>query len=168
MTAAVAHPQTFVARKGPAPKFETPRPAAPVTQTAPVDERAFEDLRRDAPDLGATGVHPTAVVILISAYGLMLASFWLFFGNGQTALTLAVVTILALMFFGLLGGGILLADSLPKGQQGRSFAEFLDGRVLIATGWISGREAFAQIAFLPALLLVGGVVFGAIWRLVAR
>ena len=108
-------------------------------------DRGFEELRRDAPDLGVNGVHPTAVKALITTYALLLLTFWAFFGGPETALTLGVISILGIMFFGLLGGGILLSDSVPKGARGRDFSEFLSGEVSIATGWISGREAFAQI-----------------------
>ena len=146
---------------------DTTRASIRPTATVARADREFEDLRRDAPDLGVNGVHPTAVKALIGVYAALLLTFWAFFGGPETALTLGIITVLGVMFFGLLGGGILLSDSIPKGERGRDFGEFLNGHVSIATGWISGREAFAQIIVLPLALLAGAVVFGAIWRLTA-
>ena len=137
---------------------------APARVTVPdTSERPFEDLRRYAPDAGASGVHPKAIAGLIGLYGLLVCSFWAFFGDHETGLTLAIITVLAAMFFGLLGGGILLSDSVPRGERGRSFDDFVAGRVLTATGWIEGKEALAQILTLPLCLFVGSLVFGAIW-----
>lgn len=141
--------------------------AAAASAVRATEPRSFEELRRDAADLGVSGVHPTAIKALIGAYAALLLVFWLFFGGPETALTLGIITVLGVMFFGGLGGGILLADSVPRGVRGRSFGDFIEGRALIATGWITGREAFAQIIALPLTLLLGGVVFGTIWRLIA-
>lgn len=139
------------------------QPAAPPV----VADRELEDLRRDVPDLGVNGMHPTAVKAVIGVYVLLLAAFWVSFGGPETALTLVVITVLGTMYFGLLGGGILLADSPPRGAPGRDFGEFLNGQVSIATGWISGREAFAQLIALPVAMLAGAIAFGAIWQLIA-
>ena len=143
--------------------------AAPPARTIlqPEEPDRFESLRRYSPDLGQTGVHPNAVIALIGVYAILMLVFWIAFADAETALTLGVITVLATMYFGLLGGGILVSDSLPKGQRGRSFGDFLDGRALTGTGWISGREALAQIITLPVCLAVGAVVFGLIWRLTA-
>lgn len=162
------HLTALTAFDRPQPLVRAPARPTQVARLVAVPERTFEDLRRDAADLGVSGIHPTAVKALIGAYAALLLVFWLFFGDAQTGLTLGIITILGVMFFGLLGGGILLADSVPRGVRGRSFSEFLDGQVSIYTGWIDGREAFAQIIALPLTLLAGGVVFGAIWRLTAR
>lgn len=130
-------------------------------------ERDFEEFRRSAPDVGVSGVHPNAVVALLGLYGVLMLSFWLFFGGPATALTLAVITVLGLMYFGMLGAGIVFSDSPPRGVPGRDFGEFLNGRVLTFTGWISGTEALWQIIALPVALSAGAVVFGTIWRFTA-
>jgi hypothetical protein len=150
----------------PLPRPETPSPIQSV-YAAPAPARRFEDLRRIAPDLGLTGLHPKAVASLIGLYGLLMLGFWVSFGTGATSLTLGVITILATMYFGLLGGGIMLADSVSPGAPGRGFNEFLGGETLIGTGWISGKEAYAQIVVLPLALAGGGAMFGLIWRLTA-
>jgi hypothetical protein len=142
-------------------------PAVPVAPAAATSERPFEGLRRAAPDLGSSGVHPSAIVALVALYAVLMLSFWISFGTPETALTLGVITVLGVMYFGLLAGGILLADCLPDGVRGRSFGRFLQGRVAIATGWISGKEALAQILALPAALVLAATIFGFIWRLTA-
>ncbi|WP_127846923.1 hypothetical protein [Caulobacter sp. FWC26] len=98
---------------------DTTRASIRPTATVARADREFEDLRRDAPDLGVNGVHPTAVKALIGVYAALLLTFWAFFGGPETALTLGIITVLGVMFFGLLGGGILLSDSIPKGERGR-------------------------------------------------
>ena len=137
----------------------------PTKATVLAEPRRFEELRRDAPDLGRTGVHPKAIVAVIGVYAALMLVFWIAFATAQTALTLGIITILATMYFGLPGGGALLSDSLPRGVRGRDFSEFLDGRALIATGWISGKEAFAQMIALPVCMTIGAVVIGLIWRI---
>ena len=142
-------------------------PGAVVAVVAPSEPRTFEELRRDAAELGQTGIHPFAVHALTGTYAALLVVFWMIFGGPDTALTLGVITVLGIMFFGLLTGGILMSDSVPRGVRGRSFSEFLQGRALIATGWISGREAFAQIILLPVSLIFGAIAIGLIWRVTA-
>ena len=149
----------------PASRRPLPRPpGAAVVVVAPAEPRTFEELRRDAADLGQSGIHPFAVQALTGTYAALLIVFWLLFGGPDTALTLGVITVLGMMYFGLLGGGILMSDSVPRVARGRSFSEFLQGRALIATGWISGKEAFAQIIVLPIALTFGAIVIGLIWR----
>jgi hypothetical protein len=153
------------------PPLAAPRPVglgALVTveqrRRSAVVPRPFELLRLDAPDVGRTGIHPNAIVALLAAYASLMLAFWIFFATAETALTLGVITVLGTMYFGLMGGGVLLSDSLPRGGRGRAFGAFLEGRALIATGWISGREAFAQIIVLPVCLTIGAAVIGLIWR----
>lgn len=135
---------------------------APMPTPAP-----FLELRRATHDVGRTGVHPVAIKTMVGCYAALFAVFWAIFGGPATALTLGVITVLGVMFFGLLAGGILVSDSPPAGERTRSFAEFLRGPVRIANTVIDGREAFAQIVALPACLVVGALVIGLIWRAAA-
>ncbi|HXA38394.1 MAG TPA: hypothetical protein VNW53_05280 [Phenylobacterium sp.] len=162
MTAIDQFASPLILRRAWAPPAHTvlsPPPAA--------SDRPFEELRRAAPELGVSGVHPNTVVALVALYAALLLSFWLFFGTLETALTLGVITVFGILYFGLMAGGVLVADSAPRSVRGRSFGDFLEGRVLVATGWIAGREALAQILVLPAALVLGGTTFGLIWRLTA-
>jgi hypothetical protein len=47
---------------------------------------------------------------------------------------------------------------MPERAHQRSFREFLDGDVDIATGRITGRVALWQIAMMPMALAVGGTI----------
>jgi hypothetical protein len=140
------------------PRLELLPPPAPET---------LSDLRRPAEGLGESGVHPRAVVAVLCLYAVLLLAFWAFFATPETALTLLVITVLGVVYFGLLGGGLLLADSPSPGERRRDFADFLQGRVAIATGWIRGRDALVQMTALPLALLAGAIVFGLIWRMTA-
>ena len=49
----------------------------------------------------------------------MLLSFWVSFArSGPAALVLTVVTVLMIMYFSLIVGGIILADSAVAGEVG--------------------------------------------------
>jgi hypothetical protein len=54
------------------------------------------------------------------------------------------------------GGGALARDVTIGRSQHRSFWEFLDGDVEIATGRITGRQALKQIATIAISLVLGG------------
>ena len=72
---------TTLTALAPYPVFrDTTRASRPPAQMVASADREFEDLRRDAPDLGVNGVHPTAVKALIGVYGVLLLTFWAFFG----------------------------------------------------------------------------------------
>lgn len=128
------------------------------------DSGSYEDLKRHVAGFASRGVHPRVHGILVGCYAAMLLSFWAIFGrDGPTDLELTVVTILMIMYFSLLVGGIILADSPAEDHQ-RSFREFMRGHVNIATGIISGREAVMQILLLPGLMLMMIIMIGIIIR----
>ena len=110
-----------------------------------------------------TTVHPFAVAIPMATLAWFLLAIWIGFGGGETSLVFAVVTFLAIMYVSLIAGGGALARDVRIGRsQHRSFWEFLDGDVEIATGRITGRQALKQIAIIPASLTIGGSVIIAI------
>ena len=96
----------------------------------------------------------------------MVASFWTFFArDAYAASVLAMVTLFMVIYFSLIVGGILLADSPVPGERQRSFGEFLNGTVEILAGTISGREATMQIFLLPAAMMTLAAIIGVIARL---
>lgn len=114
---------------------------------------------RETAPLPAANVHPVAVAIPVAAFAWFVLAAWICFAGGEMSLVLAVVTFLSGMFFGLLvGGGALARSMTPEGGRQRSFREFLDGDVDIATGRITGRVALFQMAVLPVVLAVGGTI----------
>jgi len=118
------------------------------------------------PRLGASGVRREDFVAVLGVYAAPFAAFGVFFATPNTGLTLFVIVVLAMMYFGLLGGGLLLAGDRRAAGPGRSFAEFLGGRRCLARGRVIGREALGQMIALPAILLGGALVFSVIWRIV--
>lgn len=110
-----------------------------------------------------TSVHPIAVAIPVATAAWFVVVAWAAFGGGETSLVLGVITFLVLMFFGLfVGCGAKARDMTPDRKHGRSFQEFLNGDVDIATGRIGGREALWQIATMAIALAIGFTVIAVI------
>lgn len=112
----------------------------------------------------ATAVHPIAVAIPIVAFAWFVIAAWIgFAGDREAAVSIVMVGFVNAMLFGLLaGGGWYSRNTTPELATNRSFADFISGRVDIATGQITGREALIQIAALPLFLAIGGTVIIAI------
>jgi hypothetical protein len=113
-------------------------------------------------------VHPAPVVIGLAFCAWFLVLSWTCFGafDLRTSLALVIVTVISAMYL----GGITLgaynsynASNERTAGQRRSFREFLRGRVDIATGLVSGREAMLQIALLPVSLAIGATAMALIW-----
>ncbi len=111
------------------------------------------------------GVHKNVLLSLIGLYAAMLTSFWaIFTRDTATAMVLTIVAVLMIVYFGLIGGGILLADTAVPNERQRSFAAFLSGRVEILTGTLTGKEAVIQMLFVPACMVVLATTVGIIAR----
>ena len=111
----------------------------------------------------ATNIHPLAVALPLAAVAWFVFVSWAAFAGGETSLILAVITFLALIFFGLLVGGAAMGrDLTPERAHRRSFRAFVEGDVDIATGHVSGREALLQIATMPVALALGSTVIALI------
>lgn len=138
------------------------RPALRLVQS----DDPYAELERPAPGVASCGVHPNVLVALVGFYAAMVASFWTFFArDAYAAGVLVMVTLFMLIYFSLIIGGILLADSPAPGERQRSFGEFLSGPVEILAGSISGREATVQILLLPAAMMKLAAIIGVIARL---
>ena len=139
----------------------TPRPMLTLVH----DAGNYDDLERTAPGVASRGVHKNVLSGLVGLYASMLTSFWAFFArDAATALVMTVVTVLMILYFGLIVGGILLTDTPAPNERQRSFAEFLNGRVEILTGTLSGKEVVFQILFLPACMVFLATTVGIIAR----
>lgn len=127
------------------------------------DRDNYTAIERSAPGVASRGVHPGAVGALVGLYAAMLASFWLFFvRDAEIGWIFAMITVLMVMFFALVAGGIVVADSAAPGEPGRSFATFLGGKVETLTETITGAQAAIQMLFLPAAMLVLATATGVI------
>ena len=107
-----------------------------------------------------TGIHPVAVAIPIAAFAWFVIAAWIgFAGDREAAVSIVMVGFVNAMLFGLLaGGGWYSRNMTPEQATNRTFAAFVRGRVDIATGQITGREALLQIAALPIFLAIGGTI----------
>ncbi|WP_409560045.1 hypothetical protein [Hyphomicrobium sp. MC8b] len=113
-------------------------------------------------------VHPAPVVIGLASCAWFLVLSWTCFGafDLRTGLAVAIVTIISAMYLGGITLGAYNSNSAANDRaagQRRSFRQFLHGRVDIATGLVSGREAMLQIALLPVSLAVGATAMALIW-----
>jgi hypothetical protein len=111
-----------------------------------------------------TGVHPAAIATSLAAYGVFIIAAWIAFGRGYAALDLTVVVVITVVLLGLLAGGAAMSRNMtPDRKTERSFGEFVNGPVDTATGEITGRDAFLQIAAMPIVLAIGGSAMAAIY-----
>lgn len=115
-----------------------------------------------------TAVHPAAIKIALGCAAWFIFISWaLFSGDTETAFQLVFVTLIFAMFLGgMTWGAAMSPDVTTERKTSRSFAEFLDGDVDIATGLISGREALLQIVALPLTMAIGGTVIALVWYFV--
>ena len=112
-------------------------------------------------------VHPGAIGLAMGGFGLFIVASWAGWSFGYTTLLLTVVTGLAAMYFGLMIGLGRNAAQFRGDVGTRSFRAFLNGYVQILTGRVSGRDALAQIVFMP-ILLGATMAFFAIYWLTVR
>lgn len=147
------------------------RNAAPTPFVAPPkltlvhDADFYEEIERPAPGVASRGLHPAVLGALTGLYAAMLASFWAFFARDtEAAMVMTAITVLMIMYFGLVVGGILSADARAPGERQRTVAEFLRGPVDTLNDVVTGRQAVVQILFLPACMLVLATTIGLIAR----
>jgi len=104
-------------------------------------------------------MHPAAVGIEPGDLGLFMGASWVGWAFGFTALAIAVISVLDLMYFGpMLAGARKIAASRGKLTH-RSFAQFLTGRMQTFSGW----AALMQIAFMPIALGCLMCFFAVFW-----
>jgi len=100
---------------------------------------------------------------VVFAFAWMMLAAWLAFGGAAgTDLDLAIATVLFTVFLGI---PILLDRTarrqLQKGEQ-RS-KQFLDSNVDIATGTISGTEAWLEVILIPVALALAATLIGGVF-----
>ena len=108
-------------------------------------------------------VHPGAIGLAMGGFTLFIVASWAGWSFGYTSLLLVVVTGLAAMYFGLMLGLGRNAAEFRGDVSRRSFRAFVGGYVQVLTGRVGGRDALAQIAFMPILLGVTMGFFAIYW-----
>ena len=121
------------------PLQPAPRPMLTLVHTA----GNYDAIERTAPGVAMRGVHPGALVSLVGLYAAMLSGFWIFFARSpEAALVLVMVTVLMLVYFALVIGGILVADAVDPAEPQRGFGAFLKGRVETLTAGVYGGDGY--------------------------
>jgi len=110
-------------------------------------------------------VHPAPILIALGCCAWFLLLSWTCFApfDREAGLAIAVVTAIFVMYLGGMALGAFNAGGRGSAGARRSFQQFLRGRVDIATGFISGREAMVQIVMLPVSLALGATAMALIW-----
>jgi hypothetical protein len=108
----------------------------------------------------STAVHPVAVLIPLAACASFFTAAWIgFAADREAAVSVFMAGFVNLMLMGLLvGGGWYCRDVTSDGSIGRTFRAFFRGAVDTATDKITGREALIQIAAMPVILSIGGMI----------
>jgi|GEM_PF-4722830 len=135
-------------------------------QRSPHQERLHQPERGDALGRGGEGRVPGAELpaalyaSLIAAFGaVLLVSWWAFGGGDDSNLSLAMATVLGLVFFVL---PVLSYRTAARrcGASCTPLEAFLRAGVDTATGPLSGRHAWLQILIIPAALVLAALLIG--------
>jgi hypothetical protein len=130
------------------------------------DHRAIPVVRSNR--LVTSELNPNLIAIVVGAYVLMVAAFWLgFTGPVDRTESLGVVTLVLIAFVGL---PALIANTrrLFLRRHGvelhrrHSLREFLGGRFVAFTGETTGIDAAVQVAVIPVCLLAGAIMIAAV------
>jgi hypothetical protein len=111
---------------------------------------------------------PAAVHLsVVAAFAWILAASWLAFGAGTEAdLGLAIATLLGVVFFAL--PIILYVTASHRFAAHRQrLDEFLCAPVDIATGKLTGAQAWLQVLMIPLVLAFAALAIGAVRVIVA-
>jgi hypothetical protein len=128
--------------------------------------RVARPARIAAAESADTAVHPGAIFLGLLGYGVFLSASWLGWGFGETALLIAVISVLGAMYFGLMVWIGMRAEASRETGPRRDFLAFVTGRVETLTGRIKGSEVLVQIALLPALLGLLMSWFALVWLMI--
>jgi len=102
-------------------------------------------------------MHPIAIAMPLIVPVAMIAAFWLTVAGIE--LSLAVTTLTVMILLGLISACGTFAHKVESnGTRTRTFREFLNGEVDVATGRISGRVAFRQVATIPVVVAIGSTL----------
>lgn len=114
----------------------------------------------------ARSVHPGAIALGLAGFALFLTASLAGWAVGETAVPIAVIVVLATLYFGMMTGLGAYAERFRGGAAGRSFRAFLAGRTAVLTGTVTGTEALVQIALLPLLLGLLMSYLAVLWAVV--
>lgn len=131
---------------------------------APLQPRAARATLQSDDLQPATHVHPLAVGAAAVGYAWFLLVCWVVFAaDSQMVAALLMVTFISAVMIGMpMALGSSARNVVPWMRAGRSWADFLDGRVDTFTGPMSGRAVFTQLAGMSGVLALGATALGII------
>lgn len=125
------------------------------------------DFRPTRPDRRIQSIHPVAVrIAVVAAAWFVVVMAISFSGTIESDYLMAVTIAFSVIFFGLVLGLAARAAGDPRwGGRSTEFRNFVNGKVEIATGIVSGRESLIQLLALPIVLAIGATAIGLIFVL---
>jgi Ca2+/Na+ antiporter len=118
------------------------------------------------PDELPGGEMPRAVYrSVVAAFVWMMLAAWLTFAHGRESnFVLAAASLLILIFL-MLPFLIYVTASHHMTAKQETLDHFLHSEVDTATGWLSGRQAWVEIAVIPAALALAATLIGMAYAL---
>jgi hypothetical protein len=104
---------------------------------------------------------------VVAAFGFILLASWAAFGGGEDSdLALGFASVLTIVFFAL---PIIMRKTAAAHSDDKLTAlpEFLGSPVEIATGTLTGAEAWLQVLIIPLALAFAAAAIGAVYVIVA-
>jgi hypothetical protein len=116
------------------------------------------------PDELPGGELPRAVYrTVLAAFAWMILVSWITFGSGREAdYTLALAALLMFVFRAIPIVIFVTASHHMKARQ-ETLGHFLSTPIDTATGWLSGREAWIEIAIIPVSLALAATLIGIVY-----
>jgi uncharacterized membrane protein YtjA (UPF0391 family) len=136
-------------------------PVSPHDLVLGQDRGRVDDKHRSNYDSMPGDEFPTAVYrSVVIAFAWMMIAAWLAFGGASgTDLDLAIATVLFVVFLAL--PIIMYRTARNRLQRQRTvLKEFISSRVDIATGTLSGREAWLEVLLIPIALALAATLIG--------
>lgn len=136
-------------------------PEAPWRETRPA--KPAELVPFPVPVQTTDRLHPGVQGVALLAYAWIFVVLWLVFGsNRESAFAVAISTFYAVMFFGVPLVMLRMARNADPARPHGSLGGFLRGAFETITGPITGWQALAQVALIPAALSFGFTAIGLI------
>jgi hypothetical protein len=114
------------------------------------------------PEVPTHAMHPLAIrVAVVAAAWFVIAMALSFADSIEAAYLMAVVSVLAVVFFGLTLGLARKSANDPRwAERPILFHEWIRSAVGVATGRIAAREALVEVLTLPIALAIGATAIG--------
>jgi hypothetical protein len=137
-------------------------PVSPHNLVLRQDRERSDDERRSNHDSVPGDEFPVAIYrSIVIAFAWMMAAAWLAFGGaGGTDLDLAVATVLFVVFLALPIIMHRTASNRHDHEPHPAPQRFRSSQIEIATGTLSGREAWLEVLLIPTALALAATLIG--------